>query len=449
MGSLYYRNIRTFLDTSSQFDKILFLQIELFMIKNTLFFLLVLAFSAIFFIFAANKKMESVNNKNIEIHNLPSLKKYLSSPKNLRNKLKLNLKVYKPEKVSPGYILLPVSGTAEVYIINHKLEILHSWPVDAERARLSSNCNLGVIFGSKWGEKRSPWKDIKGAIVEFDWNSNILWKYLATDILHHDFQYLSDDTFLLLRRKIVSQNLRNEELRDPQRWDSIRADLVFQIDRTGKTLWDWPSWEHLDVNSCGRRIPCIFQKEGKDRNKIRGQDWTHINAVSFLPENKWHKSGHKKFAPGNLLIMPRNLWESYIVDSKTGKVLWNYGGTQEDPLIYGHEAHMIPEGYLGAGHILIFDNGAQQRPYSIIKEINPITKETVWHYKNEDSFFSPSGGSAQRLPNGNTFISGDNGGNIFEVTPNGDIVWQLQSNFRVFRAHKYPQNYCPKLPKLN
>ena len=105
---------------------------------------------------------------------------------------------------------------------------------------------------------------------------------------------------------------------------------------------------------------------------------------------------------------------------------------------------MIEEGFPGAGNILIFDNGNGSRPYSIVREINPVTKELVWSYQNESEFYAPTGGLAERLPNGNTFISADNGGKVFEVTAEGEVAWQVKSNQRVYRAHKYSDSYCSK-----
>jgi hypothetical protein len=62
-------------------------------------------------------------------------------------------------------------------------------------------------------------------------------------------------------------------------------------------------------------------------------------------------------------------------------------------------------------------------------------------------FFSPRISNAQRLPNGNTFINGGWFGRFFEVTREGEVVWEyvnpcfgarqrLQIN-SVQRAYRY------------
>jgi hypothetical protein len=68
------------------------------------------------------------------------------------------------------------------------------------------------------------------------------------------------------------------------------------------------------------------------------------------------------------------------------------------------------------------------------------------------NFFSPRMGCAQRLPNGNTLITESSFGRFFEVTKEGEIVWEYVNPFfgrplfggregsesnQVFRAYRY------------
>ena len=52
--------------------------------------------------------------------------------------------------------------------------------------------------------------------------------------------------------------------------------------------------------------------------------------------------------------------------------------------------------------------------------------EPVWRYRNleEPSFWSFFISGAHRLPNGNTFIDSGARGRYFEVTPEGEVVWE-------------------------
>ena len=79
------------------------------------------------------------------------------------------------------------------------------------------------------------------------------------------------------------------------------------------------------------------------------------------------------------------------------------------------------------------------------------TKEIVWSYQERRliDFFSPFISNAQRLPNGNTLICEGNFGRLFEVTPEGELVWEYVNphfpvpspgetpNNSVFRAFRY------------
>ena len=82
-------------------------------------------------------------------------------------------------------------------------------------------------------------------------------------------------------------------------------------------------------------------------------------------------------------------------------------------------------------------------------EVNPATNEIEWTYQDRpvSNFFSPRMGNAQCLPNGNTLINEASFGRFFEVTKDGEIVWEyvnphfggspLAENNAVFRALRY------------
>ena len=115
----------------------------------------------------------------------------------------------------------------------------------------------------------------------------------------------------------------------------------------------------------------------------------------------------------------------------------------------------------GAGHFLIFNNGARQPgpTFSSVIEIDPydgpmetglyiphtiagyepapvgggmssrtqnVSKQIVWSFNgtSPNSFYSPYISGVQRLPNGNTLVCPGAHGHIFEVTPEGDVVWE-------------------------
>ncbi|MCH7626213.1 MAG: aryl sulfotransferase, partial [Chloroflexi bacterium] len=57
--------------------------------------------------------------------------------------------------------------------------------------------------------------------------------------------------------------------------------------------------------------------------------------------------------------------------------------------------------------------------------------DIVWEYHDSPpfNFFSPYISGARRLPNGNTLITEGNFGRIFQVTPEGEVVWEYISPY--------------------
>ena len=105
-----------------------------------------------------------------------------------------------------------------------------------------------------------------------------------------------------------------------------------------------------------------------------------------------------------------------------------------DPLVFGSFDKNNPN-QLENGNILIFDNGTQRlhdsHTYSRVIEVEPQSKKIVWEYHDNPAynFYSAFISGAQRLPNGNTLITEGLNGRIFEVTVQGEVVWEYVSPY--------------------
>jgi len=142
-------------------------------------------------------------------------------------------------------------------------------------------------------------------------------------------------------------------------------------------------------------------------------DVFHLNSIEPI-----HRNIAGVCRVGDLLISVRNLNMVAVVDPTTLEVRWTWGPGE---LEMQHHATQ-----LDSGHFLIFDNGVR-RGASRIVEVSPSDSRIVWQYRGTDShpFFSALRGSAQRLANGNTLIAETDAGRAFEVTAEGEIVWEL------------------------
>ncbi|MEZ4753512.1 MAG: arylsulfotransferase family protein [Bdellovibrionota bacterium] len=272
------------------------------------------------------------------------------------------------------------------------------------------------------------------------------WESEAPYVAHHDITRLENgNTLFPIRTQL---ELLPEEIKDLPDVVSrkLRSDTLTEVSPDKQIVWQWKVEEHLDLSSCGKRK--CKRSLGHKQFIDNALDWTHVNTVRALPENKWFDQGDKRFKPGNIIFLPRNWSTAFIIDKESGEVVWEYSGDYKEGLILPHESHMIAPDLPGAGNILIFDNGKKKkREFSIALEIDPISKKVVWSYEDQD-FYSGSAGALQRLPNGNTLISEDTSGRVFEVTPDKEIVWEYSGTPHCRRAKKYPANYCKNFSVL-
>jgi hypothetical protein len=277
----------------------------------------------------------------------------------------------------------------------------------------------------------------------------------------------------------------------------LEDDSIYEIGPGGEVLWEWHAWEHFEemgfdlvARQAIRTVPVGAPTD--IGGGFTETDWQHLNQAAYLGPNKLYDRGDRRFHPDNVIwdgrssniiaIVarhdgPRGKWRS-------GDVVWKVGPTYglEYPefalgqIIGQHHAHMIPRGLPGAGNILVFDNGGlagfgalmpglppywpnAYRDYSRVIEFDPQTLEIVWEYVLRDpgplerKFFSWFISSAQRLVNGNTLITEGAGGRVFEVTREGEIVWEYISPFvappgsgfgnAIYRAYRVPPEWLP------
>jgi hypothetical protein len=200
-------------------------------------------------------------------------------------------------------------------------------------------------------------------VYEINRKGDIVWSYLDEKVSH--------DADLLPNGNILVAFGADDGVNDAQ---------VKEINRKGETVWSWKAGKY-------------FNK--RPYNEIYRQGWTHTNAVTRLSN-------------GNTLISLRNF--NFIVEvDPQGTMVSKIG---EGVLRYQHDPEVLPNGdLLVASHD--FPNRAVQ--------IHPQTGKIVWQYLMPPEAHPVR--DANRLPNGNTLITGSN--KIVEVTPGGEIVWQF------------------------
>lgn len=289
------------------------------------------------------------------------------------------------------------------------------------------------------------------------------------------------NTLLLVHKDVIDKKISDQPLLD---------DAIIEIDWEGNILWEWFCHEHFDEYGFDDEAKKVLRSTPNMRKSGGGRgDWMHINAMSTLGPNRFYDAGDERFHPDNIIWDGRETNIIAIISKETGKLVWKLGPTYRrettkeiGQIIGQHHAHMIPKGLPGEGNILIFDNGGWAgygapnptsstgqknawRDYSRVLEIDPVTLEIIWQYTPKEAlfiepsdssrFYSPYISAAQRLLNGNTLITEGSDGRIFEITRDHEIVWEYISPYirgdrsfnMVYRAYRVPYEWIPQLDK--
>ena len=401
---------------------------------------------------------------------------------------------YEPARAYNSYVLfgdVTAKGHPISYLIDMDGHVVHTWPYAASPTKMIDPARIGGKKGvigadvshlSRKGVGLIPGMPLVYENKEIglvDWDGKVIWRGGSDGPggglhQHHDWARLPNGKMLVLGtwvHKIPA--FGNRVMYDP---------VIYEVNRRGKIDWRWIASKHMnELGFTKRQLQMIYHTSVFD--------FFHMNDMEPLGPNHWAAAGDKRFAPENIMISSRNANFTAIIDRKSGHIVWEIGPNYAHsnglfsynkvpgPItqISGqHDSHMIPEGLPGAGDVLVFDNqGEAGYPPAALKptsgsrvlEINPVTKKVVWEYSGHNSnmpswdFFSPLFGSAQRLPNGNTLIDEGTDGRIFQVTPDGAIVWEYVSPYitgahytkkrqlilgnLVYRAEAVPYNWVP------
>lgn len=403
-----------------------------------------------------------------------------------------------------GYTLIAPLLSTKTYLIDMQGRVVRTWESDTTGAlttRLLENGHLlrlstldQQVFGTGPGAA--------GRLQEFTWEGNLVWDFkfaTSKQLPHHDCTKLPNGNVLMIvwEKKTAEEVVAAGRRAETATKNGVLSECLLEIQPEGKTggkiVWEWHVWDHLiqdhdsskanfgevkehperiDVNFGENALAAIVaSKEELEklyalgylaRRKPGSQpadphpDWLHMNAVAYNPELD------------QIIVNSPEFNEFWIIDHSTttaeaaghkggrygkgGDLLYRWGnprayhaGTIKDQkLFYQHNAHWIPKGLPGEGHVLLFNNGKQRigGSHSSVDElILPVDKDghysrkpgsaygpdkPVWSYvaPKRHEFYAEFISGAHRLPNGDTFICAGPSGTIFEVTPDKQTVWK-------------------------
>jgi Arylsulfotransferase (ASST) len=325
----------------------------------------------------------------------------------------------------PGPTLYTVGHAQKAILVAPSGEIVHEWhlpysevwdesaavarPQPDEliyyrKAHLYPNGDLLVIYE---GVGDTPWGY---GLAKMDKNSNLIWKYLQQT--HHDFDIAPDGSIYALTHEIDTRVLEDWQHLEPPRVD----DFLVVLSPDGKELRKISLLDAFLESPFGRMTNTVaWYAKG---------DFFHTNNVDLLPPGSAHWLAPEA-SDQQVMLSMRELNAIGTLDLETERFSWAMQG----PWLGQHDPDLLPD-----GHILLFDNFGNYSAGGVsrIIEFDPKSLELAWTYagSEEQPFWSNVRGDQQRLANGNTLITESEGGRIFEVSPDGAIVWEFVNPVR-------------------
>lgn len=437
--------------------------------------------------------------------------------------------ILKTEKATPGYVLFQPSSGVDTYLINMDGKVVKTWTGELS-SMISYLLDNGHLIRLERDDDFPTFAagGQAGRIREYDWDGNMIWDFEYAnekELIHHDIEVMPNGNILAISYEVKSKEeaikagMNPELVPDAGVWPDKIIEIKPNKPSGGEVVWEWHMWDHLvqDIDSTKhnygniaehpRRLninlhdepgPPMTPEQIEQMKKMgfmtsnatvdnRGSDISHINAIDYNE------------ALDQIVFSSPHYNEIFIVDHSTtteeakgnsggrrghgGALLYRWGNPKnygregkESQLLYGqHDIKWIPEGYPGAGNLMVFNNdivnpenklpsvwGAIMESksvdpmiaigdfgnYSAVYEFTPETEEDgvyvipekgpigpaepLWSYMAPDkySFYSAFISGAQRLKNGNTLITSGAKGRFIEVTPDHKIVWEYWNPYK-------------------
>jgi len=277
------------------------------------------------------------------------------------------------------------------------------------------------------------------AIVEVDMDGNVIWEWRFFDHVVQDY-------------------------------DPTKPNYVGK----GKTLADYPG--KLNLNIPGRPLRrdwlhCNSMDYNAEldqvvTNSVQGEFYVIDHGDTFIPGDPEGSIALAAGPAGDFIYRFGDPARYGQGEPPSMLEDWTEATTGQKQIGGSHDIQWIRQGLPGAGHFLIFNNAqylSERTPQSYILEINGFldsdrndtgnyvnppdagyyilepedrrmshkhpkqtSNQIVWIYgsKRNTAFFSHIGSGCQRLPNNNTLICSSTEGHIFEVTSEGELVWE-------------------------
>jgi hypothetical protein len=344
--------------------------------------------------------------------------------------------VFDPAKTYGDYTFFSSAWGPKLDLIDLKGNIVHEWTIDWQkiwadpkdwkfsdpplhsiisRAFLQPDGSVIALFsgeGSIMGNY---------GMAKVDKDSKLIWKY--NDFANHDISIMPDGRILVLVGEIRETPHPAVSFLKPP---FIEPYLV-TLSPDGREISRLSVFD-MFANSPAKKF--LWQMAKEMNPQPANGDIFHPNTITRVTDEA--AARNPAFERGQYLLSIRNFNMLAVVDLDLGKITWaSYGPW--------HRQHS-PE-FIADGSLVMFDNMGNlgNAPgLSRVLNVDPVTRKILWEYDgtDKDPVFSSVNGGVDPLPNGNVLVTETETGRLFEVTRGKEIVWDYRAPQRAVMGGK-------------
>ncbi|PSP53220.1 hypothetical protein BRC74_04865 [Halobacteriales archaeon QH_7_68_42] len=197
--------------------------------------------------------------------------------------------------------------------------------------------------------------------------------------------------------------INGDELLMNDMGDEHNRVVVYNLTRE-EIVWEYRFDEHNDE----------FPRSGGGEY---GTDWTHNNDV-------------ERVEPGVFMVSVRNFDQVVAINRSTKEIEWELGADDQHGILDEQHNPDYIETEDGRATVVVADS-RNDRVVEYTREGEAWNRTWVLRGGNLNE---PR--DADRLPNGNTLVSDRRGHRLLEVTPDGEVVWEVYGPWQPYDAER-------------
>lgn len=398
------------------------------------------------------------------------------------------------ERAGTGPILVAPLGSRTTYLIDRDGYLVHQWESQRSGGGSALMLSDGSVLRAAMAGIPREFSGVRGAtgcIERIGRNGELLWQFVLASPgfqMHDGFDVLPNGNVLLLawERRVVDSGdvVAGESPAEKEQWIDTILEVKPDGRDGGQIVWRWRSDGHFFSEAKGSDQNGEASKQSEQVSPSVASDVTsgraslHFTSVSFHPLR--NQILVNSLGGGEVWVIDRAVSPSSSASSEDGKELgdnlvYRWGnpaawGMKGERKLFGQQFATWVDRNQVAAAILVFNNRTDdsKQVFSSILELRPANTRTGDYLRTDGEGFGPErphwyfapapserffvawGGSVQRLSNGNTLIASSPDGRIFEVTPEGEMVWDFRWSPEIVAARSTSEgpSAVPEPPKV-